>query len=50
VPSNTVVVDHLDVAEKLLKLMDALEENDDVNEVASNCNIDDDILKKLGKI
>jgi YebC/PmpR family DNA-binding regulatory protein len=50
VPANTVIIDDLEVAEKLLKLMEALEENDDLSEVYSNFNINDEVLKKLGKV
>lgn len=50
VASNTVEIEDWGTAEKLLKLMDALEENDDVNEIHSNFNMADEVLKKLGKI
>ena len=34
-------------AEKLLKLLRALEDSDDVQSVSSNFEIDDDILERL---
>ena len=45
-PLNTVPVDG-DSADSLLKLIDALEDNDDVQVVSSNFEISDEILAKL---
>ncbi len=45
-PKNTVKVNEKD-AEKLLKLMEALEEHDDVNHIYSNFDIDIEILQKF---
>lgn len=45
-PKNTVAVDE-EQAKILLKLIDALEDNDDVQEVFSNFEISDAILQKL---
>ena len=45
-PQNTVGVDE-ETAKTLLKLLDALEDNDDVQRVAANFEVDDTILKKL---
>ena len=45
-PQNTVDLD-LDGAGTMLKLIDALEDNDDVQNVSSNFEIDDDILAQL---
>ena len=45
-PQNTVDLD-LDGASTMLKLIDALEDNDDVQNVSSNFEIDDDILAQL---
>lgn len=45
-PKNMVKVNEKD-AEKLLKLMDALEEHDDVNHIYSNFDIDIEILQKF---
>jgi len=46
VPQSTVRVDGRD-AETLVKLIDALEEHDDVQNVYANFDIDDEILEKL---
>ena len=45
-PRSTVPLDE-DRAQTLLKLLDALEENDDVRSVDSNVEIDDDVLERL---
>ena len=45
VPKNTINAD--DVAEKLLKLIDKLEDLDDVNKVYGNFEISDEVLDKL---
>jgi len=47
VPQSTVKITQDKVAERILKLMDALDENDDVQKLHSNFDIDDEILKKL---
>jgi transcriptional/translational regulatory protein YebC/TACO1 len=36
-----------DVAESLLKLLDALEDNDDVQTVAANFEVADDVMARL---
>ena len=46
VPSNSVTLDE-DGARKILRLMDALEDQDDVQNVSGNFDIPDDILKKF---
>ena len=46
-PQNTVAVDD-ETGEKLLKLMDALEDSDDVQNVYSNFEISDALMEKLG--
>ncbi|MFQ6103529.1 MAG: YebC/PmpR family DNA-binding transcriptional regulator [Candidatus Glassbacteria bacterium] len=46
IPSSYVKVEGKD-AEKLLKLMEALEEHDDVQRVASNFDMDEELLKSL---
>jgi YebC/PmpR family DNA-binding regulatory protein len=48
-PKSTVEVDESDVG-ALLRLIDALEEHDDVNEVHANFDIPDDVLVKLASI
>lgn len=45
-PQNTVAVDE-DAAGTLLKLLDTLEDNDDVQQVSSNFEVDDAILERL---
>lgn len=47
VPENEVQVTEIDTAKKIVRLLDALEENDDVQDVVSNANIDDAVLEKL---
>jgi YebC/PmpR family DNA-binding regulatory protein len=46
IPKNTVHVDGSS-AEKVLKLIDALDENEDVQEVFANFDIDDEVLDRL---
>ena len=46
-PHNTVPVDD-DTGEKLLKLIDLLNEHDDVQNVYANFEISDALLKKMG--
>jgi YebC/PmpR family DNA-binding regulatory protein len=46
-PQNTVAVDD-DTGEKLLKLMDALNEHDDVQNVFANFEISDALMAKMG--
>ena len=45
-PQNSIAVDEKN-AETLLKLLGALEDNDDVQRVAANFDIDDDVLERL---
>jgi YebC/PmpR family DNA-binding regulatory protein len=45
-PQNTVALDE-DGASTMLKLIDALEDSDDVQSVSSNFEIDDDVLERL---
>lgn len=46
IPKNTVALDESD-ARKTLKLLDALEENDDVQEVFANFDITDEVMRAL---
>ncbi len=46
-PQTSVAVDE-EVASTLLKLLDALEDNDDVQRVAANFDVADDVLERLG--
>jgi YebC/PmpR family DNA-binding regulatory protein len=48
VPKTTVRVDDESAAKKLVRLMDALEENDDVQGVYANFDIPDSILEAMG--
>jgi len=45
-PQNTIAVDE-QAAQTLLKLIDALEDSDDVQRVAANFEIDDEVLERL---
>ncbi|MEC7488127.1 MAG: YebC/PmpR family DNA-binding transcriptional regulator [Pseudomonadota bacterium] len=45
-PQSTVVLDEVE-AETLVKLLDMLEDNDDVQSVSSNFEIDESVLEKL---
>lgn len=47
-PENTVEINEEDKARKVLKFMDALEEDDDVSNVFSNFDIPDEIMEKMG--
>lgn len=47
VPTDMVKITDMTVAQKILNLMDALEDQMDVAEVFSNFDIDDEILKEL---
>ena len=47
IPQNTVPVSDEKTAEQILKLLDKLEEHDDVQNVYANFDISDDILQKL---
>jgi YebC/PmpR family DNA-binding regulatory protein len=46
IPKNTIALDESD-ARKTLKLLDALEENDDVQEVFANFDIADEVMQTL---
>ena len=47
IPQNTVEVTKKKTADQILKLLDKLEEHDDVQNVYANFDISDDILQKL---
>jgi transcriptional/translational regulatory protein YebC/TACO1 len=47
VPQNTVDVESKDEAKKVLRLVDTLEDNDDVQNVYSNFNIPDEWIEEL---
>jgi transcriptional/translational regulatory protein YebC/TACO1 len=46
IPNNTVKVEGKD-AVKVLKLMEALEDHDDVQRVSSNFDIDEEVIRDL---
>ncbi|MDO4575178.1 MAG: YebC/PmpR family DNA-binding transcriptional regulator [Planctomycetia bacterium] len=47
IPQNTVDVSDIDEARRVLRLIERLEDNDDVQAVYSNYNIPDEIMEKL---
>ena len=47
-PQTTIPVTNEDTARTLMKLLDALEDNDDVQRVQANFEISDEIMEKLG--
>ena len=47
IPQNTVEVTDEKVADQILKLLDKLEEHDDVQNVYANFDISDEIMQKL---
>ncbi|HBO46357.1 MAG TPA: YebC/PmpR family DNA-binding transcriptional regulator [Planctomycetaceae bacterium] len=48
IPANTVDLD-ADTARKVLKLMERLDDHDDVQNVSSNFNIPDDVMAEIGE-
>lgn len=46
-PQNTIFIDNLEKAEKITKLIEKIEDDDDVQNVVSNFETSDEILKKL---
>lgn len=48
-PKNTVKVTEVDVAKKIMTLVEELEDNDDVQNVYTNFDISDEILKQIEK-
>jgi YebC/PmpR family DNA-binding regulatory protein len=48
VPTNTVDVDDVEMARKVLDLVERLDDHDDVQSVAANFNIPDEALAQLG--
>ena len=47
IPTNTVNVDDPDTARKVLALMEALDNHDDVQNVAANFNIPDEAMAQI---
>ena len=48
IPKQTVKISDKETAEKVLALIDAIDENDDVSDVYANFDIDDSIMEQLG--
>ena len=48
IPSNTVEVTEEKQARALVKLLQTLEDNEDVQNVHANCDIDDALMEELG--
>jgi transcriptional/translational regulatory protein YebC/TACO1 len=46
IPQNTVKLQDKE-AEQFLKLVEALEDSDDVQDVYSNCDISDEVMEKI---
>jgi YebC/PmpR family DNA-binding regulatory protein len=49
IPKNTVDVNDIDTARAVLKLMERLDDHDDVQNVSANFNIPDDIMAAIGE-
>jgi YebC/PmpR family DNA-binding regulatory protein len=49
IAQNTVDIDDPDTAQKVLRLIERLDDHDDVQTVSSNCNISDDVMKAIGE-
>jgi YebC/PmpR family DNA-binding regulatory protein len=48
VPKTTVPIDEESAARKIVRLMDTLEDNDDVQDVFANFDVSDDVMAKIG--
>ena len=48
IPTNSVDVDDVDTARRVLTLMERLDDHDDVQSVAANFNIPDEAMAQLG--
>jgi transcriptional/translational regulatory protein YebC/TACO1 len=46
-PNETILIEDLERAEKLLKLVDSLEESDDVQTVFGNYELSEEVYEKL---
>jgi transcriptional/translational regulatory protein YebC/TACO1 len=46
-PTSTIAVDESDVAKRVLRLIDALDDNDDVQDVYANFDISDELLEAI---
>jgi len=47
IPENPVEINDLEMARKIIKLIDLLEDNDDVQNVFTNMSIPDELMEKL---
>jgi transcriptional/translational regulatory protein YebC/TACO1 len=47
IPTNSVDVDDVDTARRVLQLMERLDDHDDVQSVAANFNIPDEAMAQL---
>ncbi|MFM8946398.1 MAG: YebC/PmpR family DNA-binding transcriptional regulator, partial [Actinomycetota bacterium] len=48
VSSTVIEVADAEVAKKILRIMEALDDNDDVQDVFANFDINDDIMEEVG--
>jgi transcriptional/translational regulatory protein YebC/TACO1 len=48
IPTNSVDVEDVDTARRVLQLMERLDDHDDVQSVAANFNIPDEAMAQLG--
>jgi len=48
IPTNSVDVDDVEMARKVLALVEKLDDHDDVQSVSANFNIPDEALAQLG--
>lgn len=46
-PENTVEIDDVDMAARIIKLIDLLEDHDDVQNVYTNMSVTDEVMEKL---
>lgn len=46
-PTTLIKIDNPDHAKSVLKVIDALEEHDDVQNVYANCDISDEVIASL---
>jgi transcriptional/translational regulatory protein YebC/TACO1 len=49
IPASLVELDDIAAVKSVLKLIDALEENDDVQDVYANFDLPDSLLEQLGE-
>jgi transcriptional/translational regulatory protein YebC/TACO1 len=47
VSSTTIAIEEVEIAQKVLKVMEALQDNDDVQDVFANFDIDDSIMEAV---